>query len=211
MQRNFFFSFLFHARKADSALTPNPPVGAASLTNFQYHLKLQGYPTQKGIWRHVDAIAQCRELIASYRAAVLSTEPSALTLPTRKSHCVPADVSYHFCWALSCIIFAMIFYHIRLSNHWCRPCAVGCTNCLVMLLLEYSEYIFTCNHLMAYPVRVPRAKNLCLRPSLWSLYLAPCVFFLVDFLLFWLSAQRSVMLPQLSLSTVLVWLLLIVP
>ena len=76
-------------------------VEAASLTNFQYHLKLQGYPTQKGIWRHVDAIAQCRELIASYRAAVLSTEPSALTLPTRKSHCVPADVSYHFCWALS--------------------------------------------------------------------------------------------------------------
>ena len=25
----------------------------ASLTNFQYHLKLEGYPTQMGIWRHV--------------------------------------------------------------------------------------------------------------------------------------------------------------
>ena len=68
-------------------------VEAASLTNFQYHPKLQGYPTQKGIWRHVNAIPQCREMIASYRAAVLSTEPSAFTPPTRKSHCVPADVS----------------------------------------------------------------------------------------------------------------------
>ena len=31
-------------------------VGPASLTNFQYHLKLEGYPTQMGIWRHVNAI-----------------------------------------------------------------------------------------------------------------------------------------------------------
>ena len=68
-------------------------VGAASLTNFQYHLKLQGYPTQMGIWRHVDAIPQCREIIASYRAAVLSTDLSAFEPPTRKCHCVPSDVS----------------------------------------------------------------------------------------------------------------------
>ena len=68
-------------------------VGAASLTNFQYHLKLQGYPTQTGVWRQVNAIPQCREMIVSYRAAVLSTDSSAFKPPTRKSHSVPADVS----------------------------------------------------------------------------------------------------------------------
>ena len=62
-------------------------VGAASLTNFQYNLKMQGYLTQMGIWRHVNAIPQCREMIASYRAAVLSTDPSAFN-PTRKYHSV---------------------------------------------------------------------------------------------------------------------------
>ena len=50
-------------------------VGTASLTTSQYHLKLQGYPTQMGIWRHVNAIPQRREMMASYRAAVLSTDP----------------------------------------------------------------------------------------------------------------------------------------
>ena len=68
-------------------------VGAASLTKFQYNLKLQGYPTQMGIWRHVNAIPQCREIIVPYRAAVLTTDPSAFKLLTRKSHSVPADVS----------------------------------------------------------------------------------------------------------------------
>ena len=68
-------------------------VGAASLTNFQYHQKLQGYPTQMGIWRHVNAVPHGREVIASYRAAVSPTEPSACKPLTRKSHSVPADVS----------------------------------------------------------------------------------------------------------------------
>ena len=35
---------------------------------------------------------------------------------------------------------------------------------------------FRCSHLMACLVRVPRTKNLYLRPS-WSVYVAPCVFF----------------------------------
>ena len=30
-------------------------VGAASLTNFQYHLKLKNYYAQMGTWRHVNA------------------------------------------------------------------------------------------------------------------------------------------------------------
>ena len=67
-------------------------IGAASLTNFQYHLKLDGYRTQMGIWRHVNAIPQCREMIASDRAAVFSTDYSAFKPSTRKSP-VPADVS----------------------------------------------------------------------------------------------------------------------
>ena len=60
-------------------------VGAASLTNCQYHLKLEGYPTQMGIWRHGNAIHQCREMSASYRAAVVSKNPSAFDPPSRKS------------------------------------------------------------------------------------------------------------------------------
>ena len=68
-------------------------VGAASLTNFQYHLKLEGYPIQMGKWRRINAIPQCREMIASYRATILSTDSSALQPPTRKTYSVPADVS----------------------------------------------------------------------------------------------------------------------
>ena len=68
-------------------------VEAASLTNFQCHLKLEGYPTQMDIWRHVNAIPQCRNMITSYRAAALSTNYSAFNPPTRKSQSVPVDVS----------------------------------------------------------------------------------------------------------------------
>ena len=68
-------------------------VGAASFTNFRYYFKLEGYPTQMGIWRHVIAIPKCRDMIASYRAAVLSTDSSAFNPPTRKSNSFPADVS----------------------------------------------------------------------------------------------------------------------
>ena len=56
-------------------------VGAASLTNFQYHLKLEGYPTyptQTGIWRHVNAVPQFRDMISSYRGAVLPTGSSSI-------------------------------------------------------------------------------------------------------------------------------------
>ena len=47
-------------------------VGAASLANFQYHLKLKDYPPQLGVWRHYRVIPQCREMVESYRAALLS-------------------------------------------------------------------------------------------------------------------------------------------
>ena len=56
-------------------------VGAASVDNFQYHLKLQGQPTQCGVWRHYSSLPQCKEMIASYRAVVLSDNPSAFDPP----------------------------------------------------------------------------------------------------------------------------------
>ena len=74
------------------AFTVESTDGAASKTNFQYHLKLEGYPAQVGIWRNVNALPQCRETIASYRAAVLSTDSSANHPPPRKSRPVPAEV-----------------------------------------------------------------------------------------------------------------------
>ena len=88
-------------------------VGAASLTNFQNHLKLEIYPIQIGIWCHVNAIPRCREMIASYRAAVLSTDPSASKPPTRKSRSVSADVSHHFHWASSCIVLSAFIYSLH--------------------------------------------------------------------------------------------------
>ncbi|CAB1115995.1 unnamed protein product [Ectocarpus sp. CCAP 1310/34] len=58
-------------------------VGAASLDNFQYHLKLKDYSSQLGLWRHYRAIPQCAEMIASYRAEILSQDPSAFSPPRR--------------------------------------------------------------------------------------------------------------------------------
>ena len=73
------------AFKVDSIDGNKRGVGAASLTSFQYRLKLEGYPTQRGTWRHGNALPQCREMIASYRAAVLSKNPSAFDPPPPKS------------------------------------------------------------------------------------------------------------------------------
>ena len=58
-------------------------VGAASVDNFQYHLKIQGQPTQCGVWRNYSSLPQCKEMIASYRAVVLSRNPSAFDPPGR--------------------------------------------------------------------------------------------------------------------------------
>ena len=38
-------------------------VGAASLENFQHHLKLKGQPPQPGVWRHYSTLPQCKEMI----------------------------------------------------------------------------------------------------------------------------------------------------
>ena len=59
-------------------------VGAASVDNFQYHLKLQGQPPQCGVWRHYSVIPQCTEMIESYRAVTLARNPSAFDPPRKK-------------------------------------------------------------------------------------------------------------------------------
>ena len=59
-------------------------VGAGSPDNFQYHLKIKDWPPQRGVWRHYRHIPQCHEMIQSYRAAILSTDPAAFDPPRRK-------------------------------------------------------------------------------------------------------------------------------
>ena len=82
------------------------------------------------------------------------------------------------------VLFSVLYFpHIRLSNHWCRPCAIGSIICLVMLLLECIFLGEITSWLLSCPVRVPRTMCLCLRPSWWAVYLAQYVF-LVDFLHF---------------------------
>ena len=59
-------------------------VGAASMENFQYHLKLEGQPPQCGVWRHYSTLPQCKEMIKSYRAVILAQNPSAFDPPGKK-------------------------------------------------------------------------------------------------------------------------------
>ena len=66
----------------------------------------------------------------------------------------------------------------------------------------YSLGVIT-SWLVCCPARVPRTMNLnfALRGEVYRKYLST-VCFLFNFPVFWLPAQRSVMVPQLSLSTV---------
>ena len=66
-------------------------VGAASVDNFQYHLKLKGQPTQCGVWRHYSSLPQCKEMIASHRALVLSGNASAFDPPAWKKRTRPTS------------------------------------------------------------------------------------------------------------------------
>ena len=59
-------------------------VGAASVENFQYHLKLKGRPPQCGVWRHYSTLPQRKEKIESYRAVIRSQNPSAFDPPGKK-------------------------------------------------------------------------------------------------------------------------------
>ena len=59
-------------------------VDAASVENFQYHLKLKGQPPQRGEWRHYSTLPQCKEMIEYYRAVILSQNLSAFDPPGTK-------------------------------------------------------------------------------------------------------------------------------
>ena len=59
-------------------------VGAASVENFQYHLKLECQPPQCGVWRHYSTLPQCKEMIESYRSVIMSQNPSAFDPPGKK-------------------------------------------------------------------------------------------------------------------------------
>ena len=52
-------------------------IRAASLANFQYHLRLKDSPPKPGVWRHVMLFPQCQEMVESYRAAIMSEDPVA--------------------------------------------------------------------------------------------------------------------------------------
>lgn len=64
----------------------------AALTTCQYQFNLEGCPAQMGRWRHVNALPKCREIIASYRVSILSTDSSALKPLPRNFRPAPADV-----------------------------------------------------------------------------------------------------------------------
>ena len=126
-------------------------------------------------------------------------------LDPRRGHLILSPRMSHGTFIGLCLVLflAFLFLWHQTEQPLISALCYCSINCRVMLLLEYIY--FRCSHLMACPVRVPRTISLYLRPSWWSVYLAPCVFlFLVDFPVFWLLAQRSVIVPQLSLSTVLV-------
>ena len=56
-------------------------VGQASVENFQYYLKLKGDPTQCELRRHYSTLPQCKAMIDTYRAVVLSEISSAFDPP----------------------------------------------------------------------------------------------------------------------------------
>ena len=95
-------------------------VGAASLTNFQYHLKLEGYPTQMGIWRHVNTIPQCREIILP-TVLLYCRQTLQHVNPLRENPILSPRMSHNsftglFLYCL--VLFLTLFFgHIRLSNH----------------------------------------------------------------------------------------------
>ena len=58
--------------------------GKASLTNFQYHVLVKYTPSNLGIWRHVNVVPQCYEMIRALRAycsRISAEDPHAFDPP----------------------------------------------------------------------------------------------------------------------------------
>ena len=83
-------------------------VGAASLTNFQYHLKLQGYPTQMDIWRHVNASLNAEKWLLP--TVLLYCRRTLQHLTHAEISSVPAVVSSHFHWACLVLFFSAFIF-----------------------------------------------------------------------------------------------------
>ena len=55
--------------------------GKAPLTDFQYHFLVNDKPSNLGIWRHVNVVPQCHEIIRAYRSRFLAEDPHAFDPP----------------------------------------------------------------------------------------------------------------------------------
>ena len=62
--------------------------GKISLTNFLYHFLVKDKPSNLGIWRHVNVVPQCHEMIRAYRTRILAENPHAFDPPTNKRNVV---------------------------------------------------------------------------------------------------------------------------
>ena len=70
--------------------------GKASLTNFQYHFLVKDKLSNLGIWRHVNVVPQCHEMIRAYRSRILAEDPHAYDPP--KSSKSKRDVVAQSSW-----------------------------------------------------------------------------------------------------------------
>ena len=55
--------------------------GKTSLTIFQNHFLLKDKPSNFGIWRHVNVVPQCHEMIRAYCSRILAEDPHAFDPP----------------------------------------------------------------------------------------------------------------------------------
>ena len=103
--------------------------------------------------------------------------------------------SYIVLYCFQCFYFS----HIILSNHWCRPLCYWFHH--LSRHAPTGVYIFGCHHRMACLLSGASTAHY---ESISSPFAVKCIrstvcFLLVDFPVFWLSAQRSGLVPQLRL------------
>ena len=60
--------------------------GKISLTNFLYHFLVKDKPSNLGIWRHVNVVPQCHEMIRAYRNMILAEDRHAFDPPKSKQN-----------------------------------------------------------------------------------------------------------------------------
>ena len=127
-------------------------------------------------------------------------------------HLTHAEISFcprgcliAFSLGLSCIVFSAF---ICITSDWATT-DVGPVLLFHQLSCHDPNGVYFLGVITSWLVqceyRALRIYIFALRGEVYAWHRTKYVF-LVDFPVFWLSAQRSVIVPQLSLSTVLVWL-----